>query len=603
MAVLKDEWIKLSGDESYAEYLFAARKGFEKGESATLQEVRRVYQRAADKIRRNLEDTGLGGPATRAYQELLEKKLREAAKNISKESLAAIQNGITMAVGAGTEGPKQIALDLLKENFDVRDVDYLFVNINQRALLALLSRTAQDGLKLSDRVWRIERSYRRALQKLVEDGVARGLNSRKLAREVQKYLQPGVWTAHKLETRRRLGVPKDVSYEAMRLARTELNNAFHEGMITASRATPSYEGIFWRLSGSHRVPDVCEDYAAHNGNGFWPKGEEPVRPHPQCFCVTFPAHQSPEQFADRLKNWVKNPGNDTKLETWYNNIARQFLKRPSPFAKVLEPQILSNQTLNLAQDVLAEKKNRKELARYMLDEIGLNNVPVEFRVMNDWGCCQLSFDRSQEAPISITGVVLNQGDTRPLEYRIKTIFHEITHARMYKAKSIPNDQLLWNIQHGMQYEEIIAETVANYLTKTVGITKEFKPAYSNYLVANLPRLKQLPEFVGCNTVADFGEVLVKYRYGNKRIIGWGELKNQIESQPFDLVGYAKQYEEYVKKHKDEIIEVIFEATGSNNQETKSHISQSIDRGWANYNINEPGFLDSLIIAMNRLGVK
>jgi len=37
---------------------------------------------------------------------------------------------------------------------------------------------------------------------------------------------------------------------------------------------------------------------------------------------------SPEQFAERLKNWVNNPGSDSKLEIWYNNTARQYLKQP-----------------------------------------------------------------------------------------------------------------------------------------------------------------------------------------------------------------------------------------------------------------------------------
>ena len=280
-ALRKQDLNKLSGSPTYADYILAARLRFEDGQAATVAELRQVYRRAAAAIRKDIEAV-TPGTLRAAHLAALAKNLETRAKELNTRVLGLARQGIYVSAAAGTSAAEGIAEDLLAEAFDKPDVKRLFAGINERATLALLSRTGKDGLKLSDRVWRVSERYRNAAKRVIEDGVARGLDARKLGREVEKYLEPRVWTAQKLDTRRRLGVPKDVSYEGMRLARTEMNNAFHEGAIAANKATPSYLGIYWRLSNAHVLDDVCNDYAAHNGKGFWPKGQEPARPHPQC---------------------------------------------------------------------------------------------------------------------------------------------------------------------------------------------------------------------------------------------------------------------------------------------------------------------------------
>ncbi|MBT9174343.1 MAG: hypothetical protein DDT21_02757 [Syntrophomonadaceae bacterium] len=265
---------------------------------------------------------------------------------MSKEVLDATYKGIWMASSAGSSGVAGVTAHMVKEAFPAPAVERIFAGINERAVLAMLARTRKDGLKISDRVWRTSERARHSVQHIVEDAVVRGQDARTTAKQVQKYLQPGVWTVHKEELRRRLRVHTDVSYEAMRLARTEMNNAFHEGMVAANQHSPGYQGIYWRLSAQHPVPDVCDDMAADMSNGeagFYPKGQEPVRPHPQCFCNTFPAYERPERFTERLREWVHNPQLQPDIEKWYNEDARRFMGRPAllvlpqetPLAKVL----------------------------------------------------------------------------------------------------------------------------------------------------------------------------------------------------------------------------------------------------------------------------
>ena len=320
---------RLSGSEEYAQYLLRARREFEQGHAATLRQVRDVYRRAAEGIRDDITKL-TPGTLRHAHLTALQKNLDDRAAQMSKDVLAATHQGIWMASGAGSKGVQQVTQHMLGDAFPEPAVKRLFAGINERATLAMLARTRRDGLKISDRVWRTSENARNNVRRIVEDAVARGQDSRKTARQVQQYLQPGVWKAHKLETRRRLGVGTDVSYQAMRLARTEMNNAFHEGMIAANQHSPGYRGIYWRLSAQHVVRDICTDMAAdlsHGEPGFYPKGKEPVRPHPNCQCVAISNFENHEQFAERLRGWQRDPGLHPDIEKWYNEDARRFMGR------------------------------------------------------------------------------------------------------------------------------------------------------------------------------------------------------------------------------------------------------------------------------------
>lgn len=325
--ITRQDWEKGAGSEEYAAYLLKARAKFQQGEAATVRELKNLFRRVAKDLREEIEGV-TPGTLRAAHLNTLAKALEGSADTLNRQGLQAIQNGIEMAVREAVKGSEKITTDLTREIFDPVEIKWLFADINNRAVLAVLSRTRHDGLRVSDRIWRISQRARDSVRKIVEDGVTRGLNSRELARQVERYLQPDVWTPLKEETRRRLGVPKDISMEAMRLAVTELNNAFHEGTVLSYRAIPSARGIYWRLSHSHPQTDICDTYSRHNGDGFYGKGTEPTKPHPWCKCVTVPAMEDPKEFVKRLKQWRDNPQSQPDIENWYNSVARIFIRRP-----------------------------------------------------------------------------------------------------------------------------------------------------------------------------------------------------------------------------------------------------------------------------------
>lgn len=324
--IRQDDWERAARSQEFAEYIRRARERFAQGEVVTVRKVRALYRRVAEQLRREIEQV-TPGTLRHAHLTAMLEALNRAARTLNDELLAIVLHGIQLAVQEATGGAKQVTMALTRDVFMTAEVAALFAAVNQRVVLAVLSRTYHDGLRVSDRVWRISNRAREALTKIVEDGIARGFDARKLARQVQRYLQPGVWTPLKEETRRRLKVPKDISMEALRLAVTEMQHAFHEGTVQAYRNVPSCRGFYWRLSHEHAITDICDTYAKHNGDGFWPKDKVPPKPHPWCRCVLVPVMEEPRDFVQRLKAWVNDPASQPDIERWYQG-AQGFLRRP-----------------------------------------------------------------------------------------------------------------------------------------------------------------------------------------------------------------------------------------------------------------------------------
>jgi hypothetical protein len=169
----------------------------------------------------------------------------------------------------------------------------------KRSLLA----TAQQGLEsyisrshhnftLSERVYRNGRRGVRTVENLIDQGLLSGKSAREIALSVRKYINPNV--------------PGGMSYAAMRLARTELNNAFHQTSIRMAAEDPFTTALRWNLSGSHPRPDICNEYAEkthfRNGSaGEFRVGDVPSKPHPQCLCYTTPVVIGEEDFLRNLR--------------------------------------------------------------------------------------------------------------------------------------------------------------------------------------------------------------------------------------------------------------------------------------------------------------
>ncbi len=132
----------------------------------------------------------------------------------------------------------------------------------------------ENTLELSRRVYSNIAFFEGRVDQRIKINLLRGRSAVEVAKDIEKFISPHT--------------PGGVSYAAMRLARTEINNAFHFSQIRYSREQPWVRGYEWKLSGSHPKPDICNTYAEGDhdnlGPGVFKKANVPGKPHPHCFC-------------------------------------------------------------------------------------------------------------------------------------------------------------------------------------------------------------------------------------------------------------------------------------------------------------------------------
>lgn len=135
------------------------------------------------------------------------------------------------------------------------------------------------GYVLSTRIWDTALSTRRKIDLLLTEGIASGMSSQELAKQLEPFLQPG---RQLVVTKRPYGTT--ASYDAMRLARTEITAAASRAHWMSAMLNPFVEEYHVVVSTSHVVLDIC-DQVAEEGPYRWDDPASPHVPlHPHCLC-------------------------------------------------------------------------------------------------------------------------------------------------------------------------------------------------------------------------------------------------------------------------------------------------------------------------------
>ncbi|MEO7718156.1 MAG: hypothetical protein ABIY70_18290 [Capsulimonas sp.] len=159
-------------------------------------------------------------------------------------------------------------------------VKVAFGDVAQSAVERSASRVYSDGWQLSSRLTKLDASIRTTIQDTIVQGVAEQLSAKKLADRLQ-----GAMTDAGADNPR---------YQAMRIARTEINTAHREAHILSctdgnGQLKPYILAVGWRLSLSHPHADICDIYAADDGAGLGAGNFLPAdvpSSHPHCLCYT-----------------------------------------------------------------------------------------------------------------------------------------------------------------------------------------------------------------------------------------------------------------------------------------------------------------------------
>jgi hypothetical protein len=194
------------------------------------------------------------------------RRLRSATR-AAKLSRVADRALLTLA-GAGDEG---------KRLYDGATITA------QRTIDTMLTRMGISKLPLAERIYNTAAWMNGRLDTLINAELAKGLNAARFAKVARDWFNPTV----KGGTR----------YAAMRLARTEINNAFHATSVTYAQDKPWVSQMNWNLSDSHPIPDKCNEYADLSP---WDVYAVPRKPHPQCLCNVTEVQMGEDEWIDKF---------------------------------------------------------------------------------------------------------------------------------------------------------------------------------------------------------------------------------------------------------------------------------------------------------------
>lgn len=443
-------------DREFKDYLETARSKYLRLEFATAESIKNIFARVANKIRDYLYSLPPESLQRKYYNELLayiERNIQELNDEIIKQ----IAQGRKLAISVFTEHAKDNFEKISYGIWNATDIESMFTAINERAIIALATRTRAYGLKVSDRVWRISQDARRQLTQAIEDGIASGRDPRKVARDIQALLNPGVRTELRKETRKKFTAPKDVCMEAMRLAVTEMQHAAHEATIMSYYHMPTCEGFIWKLSNNHPVTDICDEYA----NKFFDKDMVPSKPHPWCRCYLVPKMKPPEYVREELRAWIANPLSKPDYEKWYQSV-KDILPRPSP---ALLQKITPKQITEIKERIIGVKKWRRakthEEAMNIAKELDLINSvfydreTIDLRLANDMN--KALFNIVSEFPQLKNSLYFSRADGTMM----KAYFNFLR--ERYPHDYVRRDEAL---QQKLYWEEFMRvwENIKNYLS-------------------------------------------------------------------------------------------------------------------------------------------
>ncbi len=202
--------------------------------------------------------------------------------------------------------------------------DYVF-SPQLQAILQAADDLILEGLKLSGRIWQLDRQSRDGINRIIMQGLTEQRSAWDIANDLEKFLGADAalprWTSSRLygltktdiASGDRTGLITDtagrsqgVSYNALRLARTEIQRVNNLANDQQMAKMPWIEQEQINLSPSHPEPDECDDVAngGDNGDGVYPKGEVELPVHPNCLCFKT-AIQDLAAFGDQLSDWVR----------------------------------------------------------------------------------------------------------------------------------------------------------------------------------------------------------------------------------------------------------------------------------------------------------
>lgn len=298
------------------------RKRFLKRQLLFEKRYRDIFDRMAYQFAKIANDPNAKFTKAFRFPTAIVQRMNGIIADMHGELLAVTEDEITRTWDLSNEKNDKIVSDYLKTITNIKAAQsaaYYMPNIP--ALKAFIS--GKHGTEtLSDAVWTIARQFRAEMEVHIGLGIVNGTSAQTISQRIRQYLvNPDALfrrvrdASGKLVPSQRMreyhpgqGVYKSAYKNAMRIARTETNAAYHSADTQRWAQIDFVVGIRISLSGSHpnyNFPEICKICA-----GDYPKTFDWQGWHPQCLCHATPIMTSKENFRDYLKTGQKKVDNE-----------------------------------------------------------------------------------------------------------------------------------------------------------------------------------------------------------------------------------------------------------------------------------------------------
>lgn len=202
-----------------------------------------------------------------------------------------------------------------------------------------------DGLTLSGRLWKLDQQSRAGIQSVVFAGVQNGKSAWDIAKDLERYLGASAdcprWTSTRLYTLTKsdiaAGDPRGlirgdecaaqgVAYNALRLARTEIQRVHNLATQSLMQQMPWVTEEQMRLSPAHPEEDVCDEIIAkgRDGKGIYPVGTLSLPIHPNCLCYLVAVEMPADDFVGQLRGWMRGEQQWLAMDTYAATFGAQL---------------------------------------------------------------------------------------------------------------------------------------------------------------------------------------------------------------------------------------------------------------------------------------
>lgn len=280
--------------------------------------LKRAYRLASQNLARSIEAASLGDSVTRLeHLNLLKAQISNTLQDLAYARRDIFQSNFKNAVAIASKPVKaQVSAEVL-------------TGIVGGTLRFVQAFTGNDGLQLSDRLWRVDNGAKEAITRSIEQAVIHGQSASEAA---QSFIERGEVVPRELRYKSdsakttRLAINakrymRTTSYENVRrVFRTELNRAYNQAYESSVfELGDEVIGTRFVLSSNHKKRDICDTHANADlydlGRGVYPQGKNPCPAHPNTTSYTVVV------FADDAKGEPKDldtkPLPDGKPEQWY----------------------------------------------------------------------------------------------------------------------------------------------------------------------------------------------------------------------------------------------------------------------------------------------